>query len=200
MFFYLCIDPLLVCSDDTNEGMGMEVLIIAALLGLIPAFIAQSKGRSFGVWWVYGALLFIVAIIHSLLISKNDKAIEENQLWNGMRKCPFCAELVKQEAIKCKHCGSDIGVANINKPSNIDYLFVPSCIPIDDYVSVSNGKRFINSNKVAAVVSELKKINPGVSVENIEKRYSGDVDFVISKLPADVRDEFAMVYKSILMS
>ncbi|ADM43329.1 zinc ribbon domain-containing protein [Edwardsiella piscicida] len=89
----------------------MELFIVAALLGLIPAFIAQSKGRSFGAWWLYGFLLFIVAIIHSLLISKNDKAIEDKQLENGMRKCPFCAELVKKEAIKCKHCGSDIPIS-----------------------------------------------------------------------------------------
>lgn len=26
----------------------------------------------------------------------------------AMRACPFCAEPVRKEAIKCKHCGSDI--------------------------------------------------------------------------------------------
>ncbi|ELV7527139.1 zinc ribbon domain-containing protein [Edwardsiella ictaluri] len=93
----------------------MELFIIAALLGLIPAFIAQSKGRSFGAWWLYGFLLFIVAIIHSLLISKNNNLMEVDQINNGMKKCPFCAELVKQEAIKCKHCGSDIPVTNNEK-------------------------------------------------------------------------------------
>lgn len=43
-------------------------IIIAAFLGLIPASIAQKKGYSFGLWWFYGWMLFIVAIIHVNLI------------------------------------------------------------------------------------------------------------------------------------
>lgn len=39
-------------------------LAIAAGLGLIPANIAKKKGYSFGLWWFYGWMLFIVAIIH----------------------------------------------------------------------------------------------------------------------------------------
>ncbi len=46
---------------------------VAAALGLIPANIAKKKGYSFGIWWFYGWMLFIVAIIHVLLIpDKND--------------------------------------------------------------------------------------------------------------------------------
>ena len=52
------------------------MLFFAAILGLIPGFIAKSKGYSFGAWWLYGFLIFIVAIIHVLFIP-NKKNIEQ---------------------------------------------------------------------------------------------------------------------------
>ena len=53
------------------DGFGIYyviVLIVAAGLAFIPANIAKNKGRSFGLWWFYGWMLFIVALIHSLLL------------------------------------------------------------------------------------------------------------------------------------
>ena len=41
-------------------------LIVAAGLAFIPASIAKKKGYSFGLWWLYGWLLFIVAIIPNM--------------------------------------------------------------------------------------------------------------------------------------
>lgn len=48
-------------------------LFIAAMLGLIPANIANQKGHDFVKWWIYGGLLFIVAIIHVQLIEDYTK-------------------------------------------------------------------------------------------------------------------------------
>ncbi|EIQ9776278.1 zinc ribbon domain-containing protein, partial [Salmonella enterica subsp. enterica serovar Infantis] len=56
----------------------MEILLISIVIGLIPALIASSKGRSFLGWWIYGALLFIVALVHSLVIKK-DVQFEEKE-------------------------------------------------------------------------------------------------------------------------
>ena len=54
----------------------LSMLFFAAILGLITGFIAKSKGYSFGAWWLYGFLIFIVAIIHVLFIP-NKKNIEQ---------------------------------------------------------------------------------------------------------------------------
>lgn len=51
-------------------------LIIAAGLGLIPGYIAKSKGHNFGLWWFYGWMLFIVAIIHVQFIEDYSKTDE----------------------------------------------------------------------------------------------------------------------------
>jgi hypothetical protein len=70
------------------------MLLPTTLLGLIPAAIASRKGRKFGRWWVYGWLLFIIALIHSLSIKG--------------RKCPYCAEQIRPEAKVCRFCGRDL--------------------------------------------------------------------------------------------
>ena len=83
-----------------------DIFGISAVLivGAIPACIAKSKGRSFFRWWVYGLFLFFFAIIHSVLL----KPTEQQLLKDGMKKCPFCAEIIKPEARVCKYCGREV--------------------------------------------------------------------------------------------
>lgn len=55
-------------------------LVIAAGLAFIPANIAKRKGYSFGLWWFYGWMLWIVAIIHvNFIPDKNAPQIPAQQ-------------------------------------------------------------------------------------------------------------------------
>ena len=75
--------------------MYTEIFLTALVIGAIPGLIAQSKGRNFFTWYIYGVLIFIIALVHSLVISNSTK---------DLKKCPKCAELVKEEANICRHC------------------------------------------------------------------------------------------------
>lgn len=78
------------------------------LIGLIPAMVASKKGHSFPLWWIYGSLLFIIALPHALLIKPAIETIERQQAAQGLKKCPFCAEMIKPDARVCRYCGRDL--------------------------------------------------------------------------------------------
>lgn len=91
----------------------MDTVIFLALLGLNPAFIAWNKGRSFGVWWLYGFLLFIAAIFHIMIVPPNPDELARREAVNSFRDCPHCAEKIKKQATLCKHCGRDVTALDV---------------------------------------------------------------------------------------
>ena len=90
--------------------IGAPFAAIWLLSGIVSAVVATNKGRSGCSWFLLGFLLGPLGLILSFAVSKNQVALEQRLVQRGeMQYCPYCAELVRAEAIKCRHCGENFG-------------------------------------------------------------------------------------------
>lgn len=83
------------------------LLITWFVLAIACAFFANKKGRDFGRWFVISLLLS--PLIGFVLLLLMQDVSEQTALEDGLlKKCTSCAELIKTEAVKCKHCGAAV--------------------------------------------------------------------------------------------
>src|SRR3990167_1208709 len=94
------------------------------ILVIVTGVVAANKGRSVIGWLALAVFVAPITLLILLALPRNQAQIEQRQMESGsMAKCPYCAEMVKAEAVRCKHCGADLaGVAKTGDLSGMKQI------------------------------------------------------------------------------
>jgi hypothetical protein len=131
-----------VLQGSTSAGPGDIVNLLFIWLGLaiVVGIAAAHRGRS-GTGWLLLAVV-ISPLIAGLLVLALPDPNKERQQREFSRKCPLCAELVRREAIVCKHCGRDLPAYHRDEEQGNELKGTPVAAGTYrgyDYVHFSNG-------------------------------------------------------------
>ena len=74
--------------------------ILVAVAGIAGALLARPKGRSPVLWFFLCAIVPLLVIVIAMLPSIVARGIN--------KKCPHCAEIIKEDATRCKYCGTNL--------------------------------------------------------------------------------------------
>lgn len=98
----------------------MEWVLVWFVFSIVVGGVAVGKGRNPLGWFLLSILISPLLGILALIAVPNLKPEHARiQELRTSKKCPFCAEYVKQDAVVCRFCGRDISDAEHPKNENL---------------------------------------------------------------------------------
>ncbi|CDH26355.1 hypothetical protein [Xenorhabdus bovienii] len=106
---------------------------------------------------------------------------------NNQMKCPFCAEQINVEALKCKHCGSDVQ----EKIEEITLKkFKPSSVPSEFFYKRRKDGIELIDDRVKELSETLIKANIDKDTQEIELHYQSEIESLNKRLPKAIQKQF----------
>ncbi len=135
----------------------------AFICGFLSMDLAEKKGYSSGAWLACGLFFGVFGLIAAAGLPKKQTPMSASSL---LKKCPDCAESIRQEAFVCKFCG-----ANFSKEQVIAELI-----------------QFLQENYTAATLDALEALRTTYddSVVPHLVRFIGAVGSQIDYMPPDL--------------
>ena len=103
----------------------MIFLMVWLACAIACAIIAGNKGRSGFGWFFIGLIFGVFGLLIALVVSdlRGEQAALTSQVAEeaDSRKCPYCAERIKREAIVCRFCGRDLPAIEASYASDPEF-------------------------------------------------------------------------------
>jgi hypothetical protein len=102
------------------------VIVVWIAFGIFAGAIAARRGRSRAVWTIFGLIFGPLAWLISVITP------------GATKKCPYCAESIRADAIVCRFCGRELSgsAAEISQASAV--AAAPAAVPQEsDVVEVT---------------------------------------------------------------